>query len=753
VADCEVEQMIPLLLSTVFMGQAELPNPDQYIQVKGGQLVAQGKRVRLWCVIGGFPNPSGIQEGDSPSVKAEKKARAYKDAEAALDRFSGLGFNGIRLWEKPSGSYTKGDGSNSDVLDYFVSEAKERGFRIWVASVSTAPLRPEDSQLAGEASTEAAWREAAKAAGNSSYLARVWDPRLEAAMVRHMEGLTGHVNQHTGLRWGDDPVFGIWELSNEEWWMSKMMNGAWSKLPPFFQASLRERWHDYLRRTHGGDEGLRRAWGFLLPDESLERGTVQIGPVAGDVPIDFSGMDQQARIQLQQGRGEGRWRREDFNRRRSEDVIAFFLEMQLAHKGRLKDALKKMGRSAQLGPVLYDTGIGYEAQSQFLHQNAEAVSHNAYINGTTSTIQNQRYPWYSGLEEWPRISLDLPWLEHNRVEGKPFLCYETQIMQPAKYRAEYPLRLLALAAIQDWDAICWHYWGSVPDITSSSDPFNKPMDMTTGWHPQGYHFTYDAVQNSIMRAAAHAFRSGSLKPAPSPTKFIFGRRSLYDPASMDYGGSYGKLGNRLLPTTYAHGVRMEIDPTRETDEVKGPSIDPLAQGLPNIIKSTPEITFDVAKGGLTFDSPGAVGFTGFLANFPSPLRFKNGLSLDKVKVAVPAKMPYGEGLAEEKYVAFLLSSEDGLPISQSKRATLSFKSSSFNSGFELLMKEDSLAKGGDLPVLEARPSGILQGAPLAGMNWEMIDWSFRSLGKGRIGADGKLTIPSDKPVWVIRLTR
>ena len=36
------------------------------------------------------------------------------------------------------------------------------------------------------------------------------------------------------------------------------------------------------------------------------------------------------------------------------------------------------------------------------------------------------------------------------------------------------------------------------------------MDNTTGWHPQGYHFTYDAVQNSMMRAAAHMFRGGLL---------------------------------------------------------------------------------------------------------------------------------------------------------------------------------------------------------------------------------------------------
>lgn len=726
---------------------AALPPDDAYVTVKNGQLAAGSQRVRLWCVIGGMPNYSGIQPSDGPAERKSKQERAYRDAEALLDRFAGLGFNGIRLWEKPSGPYTKGDGSPSDVLDYFVAEAKERGFRIWVASVSTAPILPKESPSPGS------WEEAVAKAQGSAALARVWDSRLEESMVRHMDRITDHLNQHTGLRWGDDPVFSIWELSNEEWWASKMMQGAFNNLPPYFQESLRAQWVEFLRKKYGDDETLRQAWRFLLPNESLAQGTVQVGPTSGNVNVDLSGMDQQARLQILQGRGEVKWNREDFVRRRSEDVIAFFLDIQLAHKKRLKDALKKMGKSAAMGPVLYDTGIGYEAQSQFLHQNAEAVSHNAYINGNTSTIQNQRYPWYSGLEEWPRISLDLPWLEHNRVEGKPFLCYETQIMQPAKYRSEYPLRILALAAIQDWDAVAWHYWGSVPHITQEPNPFDRPMDMTTGWHPQGYHFTYDAVQNAMMRSAAYAFRTGAFRPASSPTRFIFGRKSLYDPASMDYGGSYGKLGDRLLPTTYAHGVRMLIDPTRETDEVVGPTIDPMAQGLPNIIRSTPEITFNVAKGGLILDSPSAAGFTGFLANFPAPLVFRSGIVLENAKVSVPKNMPYPEGIAEEKYLSFMVVSQDGLPLAQTRKATLSLKSTSFNTGFKMLLRPDSLSNGGELPVLEARPSATVRGQALSGMSCRFLDWHFRPVSEGKVGPGGRLFIPSDKDVWVVELTR
>jgi hypothetical protein len=732
-----------------------LPDDSAYVTVSNGRLTAGAQRVRLWCVIGGFPNYSGIEAGDDAATRLKKRDRAYRAADLLIERFAGLGFNGMRLWEKPSGEYVQGDGSRSDVLDYFVASAKKKGFRIWLPAVSVAPIRVEDFSLAGKPETADAWQEAVKEGRDSVWLARIWDDRLEAAQVRHMQGLTNHVNRYTGLRWGDDPVFAIWELTNEEWWMMKMVGGQWLGLPKYFRDSLTEKWHEFLTKKYASEAGLMRSWGFLMPGESLAKGTVQIAPLAAGVEQEIGGMDPQARIQVEASRAAGKqkWTRDDFNRARAADVLEFFVQLQVSHKKRLQTALKGMGKSARLGPTVFDTGIGYEIQSQYMHQHADAVSHNAYINGVTQVKENQRYPWYSGLEEWPRIAQDVPWLEHNKVEGKPFLCYETQIMQPAKFRAEYPMRLLALAAIQDWDAICWHYWGSVPHIADEPLPFDRPMDMTTGWHPQGYHYTYDSLQNAVMRAAGYAFRSGALDPASKPTRFTYGRRSLYDPASMDYGGSYGKIGLRMLPTTYTHGVRIKIDPTREEDAVEGPTIDPLAQALPSRLRPTPQIEFAVDQGLLRMDSPNAAGIVGFTANAGPQVRFKNGIVLNDLKIHVPNGMPHAEGIVEERYLAFLLTSQDGLPLTKTRRATLSLKSTSFNSGFELLLKPDALATAGTLPVLEARVSASIQGKALAGMRYRLLDWHFREIGSGTVGANGVLRLPANRPIWVVDLRR
>jgi hypothetical protein len=311
-----------------------------------------------------------------------------------------------------------------------------------------------------------------------------------------------------------------------------------------------------------------------------------------------------------------------------------------------------------------------------------------------------------------------------------------------------------LAAIQDWDIVCWHYWGSVGDITTSERPFDKAMDVTTGGHPQGYHYTYDEVQNAIMRGAGYAFRNLHIPPAPEPTTFIYGRRSLYDPASMDYAGSYGKNGLHMLGTTYEHGVRILIDPLREKDEVIGPVVRIDGEGKSPIIRPNDQITFDTQRGGIVFDTPGCAAFTGFMTRFGETVSFPaSGVTLSDVSIAVPADMPYPEGIAEERYLSFVLTSAGRESLAQTNRATLSVSSTSFNSGFRL--KQDN-PKGknvrGKLPVLTARVGATISASALDGMHYVMRDWHMQSLAEGTI-RNGRLRIPSELPVFTIDLTR
>ncbi len=222
---------------------------------------------------------------------------------------------------------------------------------------------------------------------------------------------------------------------------------------------------------------------------------------------------------------------------------------------------------------------------------------------------------------------------------------------------------------------------------------------------------------------------------------------------MDYGGSYGRVGLNMLPTTYQHGVRIWIDPSREDDEVMGPMVNPLAQALHTLIRPTPQIAFDIQRGGLTMDAPGAAAFTGFMAKYGSEIRFRNGVILRDVQVNVQPAMPYADGLAQERYIGFALVSQDGQPLKRSRRAMLALVSSSFNTGFKLGQDNNGRAVAGELPVQVARVRATVIAPMLTGMRYTLRDWHMQAIGTGVVGAEGALKIPADRPVWIIELQR
>ncbi len=787
------------------LAAADLPPDTAYVVVdKEGHLSINGKRERFWAVIGKPYISAGVGAGDDEATRATKLEKSRKGTDALVQRFTDLGFNAIRLWDvvPDTNDYTKGDGSRADSIDYFIAKAKEAGFRIWSAGFGNrlGSASPDEVSIIDDPKTAEAWKQAVTEYSQEKFpgkkgtkrkidlrhsFARIWDPRLEAIYINRMRANADHVNKYTGLRWADDPVFAVWELSNEEWWIRRMLGGGWQKEPEFFRNQLIGLWNSWLQKKYGSQEKLTEAWQTLLPGESLKEGTVLFAPMAGksDPSLSMNDANPIAREALMGM--EQAYQRSDFSPARASDVLAFLLEIQLAHKQRSAEAVKTFGKSCKLSPTIYDTGIGYEIQSQFLHQNADAVSHDAYVNGwgpayrepdlSTAKNENRRMlaqadaeriaantgPWVNWLLKPPGISQGVPWLEHNKTEGKPYLVYETQIQQPAKYRADFPLRLAALASIQDWDWISWHYFSPHDSIGMEENAFDRPLDVTSGDHPQGYHFTYDEVQNALMRQAALIWRNENLAPAPNPTKFIYGRKSLTDGDSMDYAGSYGTTGFDMLQTTYQYGVRIEIDPTREDDEVIGPVVKFSDRNTHNPYTPTPAITFDWKKGYLLFDDPESVAFTGLLAKYGKEVKFENGVTLKDVRIVNPEGI-FSPVTEDEKYIAFALTSEDGKPLAETKKASIALMSTSFNTGFSIDEAKILAGTGskppkgtvvaGKLPVLVARVGATIESPALTGMNYTFRDWHMKSIGSGRV-TDGKLVIPADQPVFVVELER
>ncbi len=481
----------------------------------------------------------------------------------------------------------------------------------------------------------------------------------------------------------------------------------------------------------------------------------------------------------------------DFNGARASDVIEFLLKIWISHKQREQAAVKPLGKSTRLCPLVWDTGVGNEMQSQWLHQHADAVAHCEYQQGIHWDPKDKRFPWHSMLEETPRLSPNREWetVEHPRMPGKPFLLYENQIHNPAKYRAEYPMLVASLASIQDWDAVVWHYFGVPPDARDPR-PYERRLDYSSSefGHPQGFHYQFDEVQMSSMRAAAAIFRGSLLKPAPDPTWVIFGRKALH---SLDMI-HWGEAGNHFLPTTYRYGVRVLIDPALEDSpehalfrrwgawrsrEAKDGYEQFMRDGWlaigptyynryyePNPYAPTGEITYDRQKGHLTFDAAGVAMYVGFYAQHGGPVSFDgSGVRLRDVVIQNPDGIAYPV-TPEERFLEFALVATEptGVGLKDCRRAMISAVSTSFNKGFEL---DHSKMRGrfwwdnkgatrslGGLPVLVARVGATVEGQVLAGMGYRLLDWHLREIGSGKVAA-GTLRIPADKPVFLVELER
>jgi hypothetical protein len=160
------------------------------------------------------------------------------------------------------------------------------------------------------------------------------------------------------------------------------------------------------------------------------------------------------------------------------------------------------------------------------------------------------------------------------------------------------------------------------------------------------------------------------------------------------------------------------------------------------------------------------GFTGFLPAVGGKVTFENGVELCQVEIANPPGI-YDPIPTEEGYIGFACYTEDGKPLAECKAAAISLVSTSFNAEFSLSKGDFERAgcpdhplaaragkdrKWGKEPVLTARVAGTVKAKAIDGMRYTLLDWHMKPVGEGKVSG-GELRIPSDKPVFVVRLTR
>ncbi len=762
---------------------AEIPD-DRYVRVTPeGNLELEGKPVRFWGFIGGNVGGLSKKEGETPEQRAQRVAQQRLSIDLWAQRIADLGFNIYRAWESGeefgrNHDYKPGDGSGADMSAYFYHQLERRGVKLWMSSTNgLGTISAADVGIIDDPKTAEAWAAAMKEwttqskkeLGLAFGLPRMWDPRWRALAIERKRQIASFPNHYKdGLRLGDDPQVVVWEITNERFPFRHLMGGGWLKVHPYFRNQFIDQWNDFLRKKYGADEALRKAWGFLLDGESLTQGSVMLAPLANPVDPQDAVNDTNPAIIERLRVVRQAYTRDDFNRARGEDVIAFFIETILSYKQQTAEAIRGMGKSARLSPIVFDSGNDYSIQQAYMHQFADAVSTCSYSKGMGHDPEDQRFPFYSALDHSPKTGWDVPWLEQSSAKGKAHFVYETNIDARTKYRTEYPMILAALASMHQWDIIFWHSASGRPAGLGENE---KPWDGMIAIYHDYFNFRDDEVQNAAMRIAGEIFKNRLLDPIKEPTTFIFGRRSLLDPVSMDYGRSFGELGRRFTPTAYRHGVQVVIDPKREDDEIVGPSVRPHVYES-NPLKPTEQISFDRKRGHVMFDAPGAVAYTGFFADYgKDAITFKQDVRFSDIEIVNPENMPYPV-TENERYISLGLTTTDGQPLAQTRRALLTAASTSFNTGYELDLTRSNqgmqrdgpkdvpprefwgawAAKAGKTPVLVARVGVTVTSPHLDGMRYVMRDWHLREIGSGVV-KNGTLRLPSDKPVFVVELTR
>ncbi|HUS45050.1 MAG TPA: hypothetical protein VM219_03350, partial [Phycisphaerae bacterium] len=181
--------------------------------------------------------------------------------------------------------------------------------------------------------------------------------------------------------------------------------------------------------------------------------------------------------------------------------------------------------------------------------------------------------------------------------------------------------------------------------------------------------------------------------------------------------------------------------------------------------------YDWAKGHLKFDAPGVIGYVGFYGERRGPVTFASGASFSDVTVKNPEGIAYPV-MPEEGYVEITVASQDGQPLAKASKAIVSAVSTGFNTGFRLDLTKSTQGKHqdgpknvppeefrgawaeqpGKAPVLVARVGVTIQCKDIEGMKYTLRDWNMRDIGQGTV-KDGVLTVPADKPIFIIELTR
>lgn len=486
---------------------ATRPGPDGHL------VYADGTRARFWGV----------------DLYQQRALPPKEDADAYAATLAHLGFNMVRLHHidfNAAGLVNPRRGlpgepplvpAMQDRLDFFLSRLKAHGVYLFLEAATYRELDAVDgvNHPGG--------------VPNGHKLVSMWEDDWFNAYVAAFRALWDRTNPYTGLRYADDPMVAVVELSNEHSLLANWGGGI-ETLPTVHIEVLNQRWNAWLKDRYGDDATLAAAWkggnrGGLEPGESLEAGTVRRSPAA----LAF---------------------RSAFSPRRTDDLYRFYHSLEERFYTRLSDAAVAMGfRAPMVSTLNYERPdllrLGARWQVQDMHFEWDYPA-----NNTLRASSVLASPREQGLLETAA----------NATVGMAFTVSELNEAAPNPFQAEAPLAWATMASVQDWDALIWNSYAL------SDDPADKT------WISDAFDLRAATVKLAQSPTASTLFRAGWLAPAGGSF------RVYWDEAAARLGGWGGEQDRPAelsdLAFWLSHKIRSDFGaaPVPKVDGAASPGV-------------------------------------------------------------------------------------------------------------------------------------------------------------------------------------
>ena len=670
------------------------------VRVRDGHFYVGTKRLRLW----------GVNLG-------HWHCRDYQGADVTVRRIKDMGFNCIALWvsrgafQGRGGCATdyvesrKGDGSGADLFDYVVWRARQEG--LYVVHTFFQRVFPQfitesdyDAVAGGSKADRAAWLKAVKSVDRGFGCTKFIDERVRRLTFDKARWLLNRRNPYTGLTYAEDNATAFYELADEEgfvvktFWARGWRNTYWG---PMFQ----RQYNGYLRKKYADDAALAAAWGTLGKGESLASATVEL----------FAG----GRVK---GFSAGRW----------EDIMGFLYAVaRRFHEDFIRMARRQApeGVGINVQPIAVDSVIYMKPAGLYGALAGSFLCGTGVIHGG-GVLKQEGDAW-----QWRHWAQNEPTARFFELEGLPYAPLAGGLTRPDPYRAQAPVMRAIYPSWQDHDGVFYYWWGYLQKgVPRSADDYARmPLGYGTPENRKGgYVMMGDEVGLAAIRAAGAMFLAESIKPAPKPTVFTFGREVLFGKTAYDY---YDKMWPEMITTAFVHGARIRLDPKAPE---KWQADGPVAKAYPpGKIKAGDQIEYNTKAGYVKVDAPGAKVFSG---NWRGPVTFAGGVRLAEVT---------------RPFVVFVLAARDGRPVGESRDMTATVVCNAAkvetHPRFKFPMPHTGVTSAGTAPAVVQRVGAQITLPRLAGRRCRKRDFAMRVLAE--VDAQTGVTVKASEPVFAL----